>query len=147
MPRSSTRMTPTARRQLAIEVRQVCMRISRRNRFESTEDLAPHQFSVLVQLEKGLDRPGALARAECVSAPSMTRTVNALVERGLVERSGDPDDGRASILTLTADGRQAIKDVRRSRDAWMISRIDDLTEDECQTLDEAREILARVAAR
>lgn len=141
------RATPAVRRQLAIELRQVCMRISRRNRFESTDDLAPHQFSVLVQLEKGVDRPGALARVECVSAPSMTRTVNGLVDRGLVARSEDPGDGRARILSLTPEGRDALKKVRRTRDAWMISRIDDLTDEECETLREARLILARVAAR
>lgn len=146
MTQASTRVTPAVRRRLAIELRQVCMRISRRNRFESIDDLAPHQFSVLVQLEKGLDRPGALARAECVSAPSMTRTVNGLAERGLVQRSDDPDDGRACIVTLTPEGRQALKDVRRSRDAWMITRIDGLTDEECNTLQEAREILARVAS-
>jgi DNA-binding MarR family transcriptional regulator len=145
MAQASTRVTPAVRRQLAIEMRQVCMRISRRNRFESTEALAPHQFSVLVQLEKGVDRPSALARAERVSAPSMTRTVSSLVERGLVARSADPDDGRASVLSLTSEGRQAMKLVRRSRDAWMISRIDRLTDEECRTLQEAREILARVA--
>lgn len=142
-----SRVTPAVRRQLAIELRQVCMRISRRNRFESTDALAPHQFSVLVQLEKGFDRPSTLARAECVSAPSMTRTVNALVDRGLVERSDDPGDGRARILSLTVDGREALKTVRRSRDAWMITRIDDLSDQECETLQEAQEILARVATR
>ncbi|BDZ59406.1 hypothetical protein [Barrientosiimonas endolithica] len=74
------RMSPAARRRLATDLRHVCMRISRRARFENTQELAPHQFSVLNQLEKGIDRPGALARAECVSAPSMTRTVSSLVD-------------------------------------------------------------------
>lgn len=141
------RMTPAARRRLATELRHVCMRISRRARFENTQELAPHQFSVLNQLEKGIDRPGALARAECVSAPSMTRTVSSLVDGGYVDRAPDPDDGRASVLSLTDAGREVLRTVRRSRDAWMISRIEDLTDEELRVLDEAREILTRVAAR
>ncbi|WP_156822703.1 MarR family winged helix-turn-helix transcriptional regulator [Demetria terragena] len=121
------------------------MKISRRARFESADAIAPHQFSVMAHVEKGLDRPGALAREERISAPSLTRTVNGLVERGLVESNADPDDGRARVITLTNAGKQALTDVRRSRDAWIISRIEDLTDQECQTLREAQDILSRVA--
>ncbi|YAL82824.1 MarR family winged helix-turn-helix transcriptional regulator [Dermacoccaceae bacterium W4C1] len=140
-------MAPAARRRLAADLRQVCMRISRRTRFENTQELAPHQFSVLAQLEKGMSRPGELAKVECVSAPSMSRTVAALVERGLIERTDDPDDGRASVLSLTAAGRAALSAVRRSRDAWMFQRLEGLTDAECQVLAEAQQILGRVAAR
>lgn len=145
MAKASARVTPAARRRLAVDLRQVCMKVSRRARFEGSDSLAPHHFSVLVHLEKGLDRPGAVAQAERVSAPSMTRTVTALVERGLVEASGDPADGRARVLALTDEGREALKTVRRSRDAWMISRLDDLTDEECRTLERARDILVRVS--
>lgn len=138
---------PAARRRLATELRQVCMRISRRSRFENTQELAPHQFSVLAQVEKGVDRAGELARIECVSAPSMSRTVAALVDRGLLARADDPEDGRASVLSLTTDGRACLHGVRRSRDAWMLTRIDSLTDEECRTLERAGEILERVAAR
>ncbi|BDZ59405.1 hypothetical protein GCM10025872_30620 [Barrientosiimonas endolithica] len=67
--------------------------------------------------------------------------------RGYVDRAPDPEDGRAAILSLTDAGREVLRTVRRSRDAWMISRIEDLTDEELRVLDEAREILTRVAAR
>ncbi len=69
-------------------------------RFESTHEVPPHQFSVLVRLEEAPRTPGELADIERVSAPSMTRTVAALVQRGLVERTADPSDGRQVILSL-----------------------------------------------
>lgn len=123
------------------------MRISRRARFENTQTIAPHQFSVLAALEKGKTTPRALAESECVSAPSMSRTLNGLVDQGLVARSSNPEDGRQVILELTPDGRCAVKATRRSRDQWMMQRLGDLTDEEFQVLARARDILARVAAR
>ncbi len=46
---------------LASDLRLACMRISRRVRFESSHDVAPHQFSVLCRLEDAPRTPGELA--------------------------------------------------------------------------------------
>ncbi|AKU15829.1 MarR family winged helix-turn-helix transcriptional regulator [Luteipulveratus mongoliensis] len=140
-------MSPAARRRLAGELRSVCMRISRRARFENTETIAPHQFSVLARLEKSTATARELAEYECVSPPSMSRTINALVEKAYISRSDNPDDGRQVILTLTSEGRTALKATRRSRDEWMLKRLGDLTEEECRVLEQARDILTRVATR
>jgi len=123
------------------------MRISRRARFESVETVAPHQFSVLAKLEKNVMTPRQLADIECVSAPSMTRTVGALVDKGLVQRTDDPDDRRQVRLHLTKEGKQVLTSGRRTRDEWMLSRIAGLSDEECQVLEQAREILDRVVAR
>ena len=93
-------------RSSAGDLRLACMRISRRVRFESTAEVAPHQFSRAGPPRGGARAPPSeLADIEKVSAPSMTRTVAALVERGLVERADDPTDGRQVILSLTPEGR------------------------------------------
>src|SRR6478672_3271849 len=92
---------PAAVSRLASELRLACMRISRRVRFESSDAVAPHQFGVLAQLEQSPRTPRELADRERVSAPSMTRTVNGLVDRGLVARTADPTDGRQVIVSLT----------------------------------------------
>ncbi len=46
-----------------------------------------------------------LARQLQVTAPTMTRTVDTLVERGLVARQADPADRRTIGLMLTEPGR------------------------------------------
>jgi len=138
-------LTHAAVSALAGELRLACMRISRRVRFESTHLVAPHQFSVLCRLEEAPRTPGELAEIEKVSAPSMTRTVAALVERGLVERTADPEDRRQVILSLTADARSLLKDIRRKRDAWMSVRVGRLTAEEQDILRQASAILTRVA--
>jgi DNA-binding MarR family transcriptional regulator len=122
------------------------MRISRRVRYESSHDVAPHQFSVLCRLEEAPRTPGELAEIERVAKPSMTRTVGALVERGLVLRRDDPLDRRSVILSLTEDGRRSIAGIRRKRDAWMASRVARLTPEEQDVLARATAILAKVAA-
>lgn len=131
---------------MATDLRLACMRISRRIRFESSHDVAPHQFSVLCRLEEAPRTPGELAEIERVAKPSMTRTVGALVDRGLVVRQDDPLDGRSVILSLTEEGRRAVRAIRRRRDAWMAARVARLTPEEQDVLARATEILARVAA-
>jgi DNA-binding MarR family transcriptional regulator len=138
--------SPTGLAHLANDLRLACMRISRRVRFESTDTIAPHQFSVLARLDGAPRTPRELAGIEKVSAPSMTRTVNGLVEAGLVARADDPTDGRQVILSLTPEGRSTIRDIRRRRDQWFADRLERLTDDERSLLAQATALLERVAA-
>ncbi|GAB3490506.1 MarR family transcriptional regulator [Flexivirga lutea] len=141
-------MTPAERKHLAVDLRSVCMRISRRVRFSGAgqDTLRPHQVSVLGKLDNRIRTPRELAEIECVSAPSMTRTVNALVEQGFVRRDADPEDGRQVHLQLTPEGRKTLSAIRRSRDEWVYSRMVDLSEEECAVLRQAADILERVVA-
>lgn len=138
-------LTPSAISALSSELRLACMRISRRVRFESTDGVAPHQFSVMCRLEEAPRTPGELAEIERVSAPSMTRTVAGLVDRGIVERTADPEDRRQVILSLTPEARRLLKEIRRKRDAWMSVRVSRLSPQEQEVLTQASAILARVA--
>ena len=139
-------MSPSAVSALAGELRLACMRISRRVRFESTDAIAPHQYSVLVRLEGTPRTPGELAEIERVSPPSMTRTVSGLVERGLVKRTDDPADRRQVILSLTPEGVALLRDNQRRRDAWMSVRVAHLSREEQEILRQAATILTKVAA-
>ena len=139
-------MTRSQKDRLTSDLRTACMRISRRVRFEAGAPVAPHRFSVLVRLEDGPRTPKELADIEKVSAPSMTRTVNGLVELGLVARADDPTDGRQVILSLTPEGRAAVRDTRRRRDQWFAARLETLTDDERDLLARATALLERVAA-
>ncbi|MCE1177838.1 MAG: MarR family transcriptional regulator [Micrococcales bacterium] len=131
---------------LSTDLRLACMRISRRVRFESSDEIAPHHFSVLCRLEESPRTPRELASIERVSAPSMSRTTAGLCELGLVSRADDPDDGRSVILTITPDGKELLARTRRQRNQWMTERIRGLSEQEQQTLAAAAVILERVAA-
>ena len=143
--RTTQSAQPTSLAHLASDLRLACMRISRRVRFESTQVVAPHQFSVMARLEGTALTPRELAGIERVSPPSMTRTVAALAERGLVTRQDDPLDGRQVFISLTAQGLMLLKETRRQRDAWMATRLKGISADEREVLVRASVILTRVA--
>ena len=132
---------------MANDIRLACMRISRRVRFESDQELAPHHFSVLARLEDAPRTNSELAEIERVSAPSMKRTTTHLVEAGYVSRADDPLDGRQVILSLTEEGRAAVERVRRHRDEWMLDRFATLTETELDLLQRASAVLGKVASK
>jgi DNA-binding MarR family transcriptional regulator len=104
------------------------------------------QISVLLSLDRaGALTPRELAEIERVQPPTMTRMVARLEERGLVQRTPHPSDGRQVILAPTAAGRALIADYHRERDEWLAQRLAGLTPPERQTLRQAAEILTRIA--
>jgi DNA-binding MarR family transcriptional regulator len=132
---------------LAGELRIALLRASRRLRLErSSTEITDGQYCVLHALSKlGPLTPGTLAAREHVQPPSMTRTVGALVEAGLVARGVHPTDGRQVLVTITAAGEQEVRETKRRRDAWLAQRLKDLTLADRATLAEATEILRRIA--
>jgi DNA-binding MarR family transcriptional regulator len=84
-------------------------------------DLSLTAVSALGSLDwMGPRRITALAAAESVSQPSMTQLIQRLEQRGLVARSSDPADGRAALVSLTDEGREALAE-RRARAAQRIA--------------------------
>jgi DNA-binding MarR family transcriptional regulator len=138
---------PDALLTLASDLRIACQRVSRRVRFESSEELAPHLVSALANLKHGPLTPGELAEIERVAPPSMTRTTNCLVEKGLVDRVDHPTDGRSKVLSLSASGRSSLERIGRARDDWMVHQLEGLTPDEQALLRSATDLLNRVVGR
>jgi DNA-binding MarR family transcriptional regulator len=148
-PTAARRQRPAAPAALAADLRVALMRSVRRIRQEkSSEAITDGQYSVLGVLEgRGAMTPRELAEHEHVQPPSMTRTVNALAEAGLVSRSDHPDDGRQVLVALTEAGSAEVRRTRRRRDAWLAQRLADLTPEERDVLARAGDILLRVVAR
>ena len=68
-------------------------------------ELSPAQYRMLVQIARGTDASSSLAQKLAVSAPSVTSVVEALVQRGAVERAHSAADRRRIALALTEYGR------------------------------------------
>ncbi|QAY63597.1 MarR family transcriptional regulator [Xylanimonas allomyrinae] len=133
---------------LASELRVSVGRFVRRLRAERGEaDLPDAQFGVLTYLMRHGDQtPGALAQRERVRPPSMTRTVNALAELGMVAKAEHPTDGRLVVVRLTQAGRREVEETRRRRDAWLARQLDTLSAEDRALLDRAGALLADLAA-
>jgi DNA-binding MarR family transcriptional regulator len=129
------------------ELRVSLMKVTRRLRAEKSDtELTDSQMSVLAVLDRsGPLTPRALADFERVQPPSMTRTLAALTERGLVDRAPDPADGRQVIVRITESGAAAVTATRRQRDAWLARRLADLDPEERAVLAHASHILRRIA--
>ncbi|WP_435298470.1 MarR family winged helix-turn-helix transcriptional regulator [Timonella sp. A28] len=134
---------------LAGEIRVATNRIVRRLRTTRGQaDLPEHQFVVLTALKKyGPMTPGALAELEGVRPPSMTRTINTLVETGFATKVGNDLDKRQVTVELTEAGHNEIKETRRRRDAWLTRQLGTLTPQERALLLEASDILKRIAGQ
>jgi DNA-binding MarR family transcriptional regulator len=143
-PRSAPRSGAAA---LAAELRIAVMRASRRLRAEKSDaDLSDAQYSVLALLEReGPSTPRDIALHERVQPPSMTRTLTALLELGLVTRTEHPADRRQVLVAVTEAGATTVRETRRRRDAWLARRLAALDPDERAVLARATEILRRIA--
>ncbi|MCU1528935.1 MAG: hypothetical protein JWP75_2698 [Frondihabitans sp.] len=91
-------------------------------------------------------RPGGLAKVEGVSAPSATRLVIELENRGLVKRIDDPDDGRSFFVVATDEGRAAILEARAERSAHALTLLDSLDASERDAILGALDALEKAAA-
>ncbi|MFJ4714031.1 MarR family winged helix-turn-helix transcriptional regulator [Streptomyces sp. NPDC088785] len=91
----------------------------------------------------------ALAREVQITAQAMGATLGVLRERGFVERSPDPDDGRRMLLSATDAGLQALRD-KRSERVELLSRVlasDAFTPAELAQLAAVAPLVERLAER
>lgn len=101
--------------------------------------------STLAVLERSsAQRISELAASEGVTQPSMTALVNRLEEAGLVERSADPSDGRAVLVSLSAAGRAYRRQRQRAGAERLVHLIEKLPVGERQVLVAAGDVLAHL---
>jgi DNA-binding MarR family transcriptional regulator len=138
---------PTTAPSLTDELRAAVMMAARRIRAErGSADLSDPQYAVLVHLEKrGTLTPGQLADIEHIQPPSMTRTVNCLVEQGLVAKAAHPTDGRVVVVSITEAGRTEVTETRQRRSQWLAGQLEAMTPDERARLADAVELLRRIS--
>lgn len=150
MKSEKKRSDPESARALALaaELRVAIGRLSRRMREQTQRGaLTWSQQSVLNRLDR--DGPAtvtALARAEGVRPQSMGATVSILQDGGFVAGKPDPTDGRQTILSLTAAGREMVSAGRAARQGWLFQAIrSELTPAEQKALAPCVELLERLA--
>jgi DNA-binding MarR family transcriptional regulator len=87
---------------------------------------------------------GALATAEGVSAPTMTRLVDGLERDGLVRRVPDPDDARGVLVRPTPRGRRLLTEGRARRVRILAEALERLSPDELSAIRRGAELIERV---
>jgi DNA-binding MarR family transcriptional regulator len=133
------------RDEMAARLARVIGRVGRRTR-PTHGGLSAGHYSTLSSVQQlGPQRLGDLARTERVSAPTMTRIVQALEERGLAIRTATPDDARSTTVSSTPEGDRLLRVARVERAAAVRELLDALAPDELAVLAQALGALESIA--
>ena len=114
--------------------------ISRLLRASSHEDwtslsLTRAQLRILVRLKQdGPAAVGHLAGQLGVTLPSITATVDRLVQQGMVSREDDPTDRRKVINRVTSEGSALIDRLQEGRKARLVSGLENLSREDLAAL-------------
>jgi DNA-binding MarR family transcriptional regulator len=94
-------------------------------------DLQPASYLMLAYLaEHGPMRSSAIAETFDVDKGAISRQVQHLVDLGLVDRTPDPGDGRASLVSASDDAVRRLADVIAHRRKWLDERLGDWSDAE-----------------
>ena len=85
---------------------------------------------------------GQVAKAAGRGAPAVSRSVDALVRAGLVERTQDPNNRRRLALRLTDEGRERLSKPSAGS-SNLLAKLERLAHSELRALERAIEILER----
>ena len=136
--------------EVAAHLRLAVARTARRLRQEAFTaegrgELSPSLSAALATIDvHGPLTPSELAERERVKRPTATRILTNLARLGLVTRTPDPGDGRASLVATTAAGRTLLRRLRTRKNAYLAKRLRGLDPDEVETLERAATILERL---
>jgi DNA-binding MarR family transcriptional regulator len=127
-------------------LRVALARLSRRLRRHELAGLTPTQLAALATIGKtGPMRLGDLAAVEGIAPSTLTRLVTALEDSGYVRRCADPSDARASTLTITAPGHDALERIRTETTLMLTASLELLTPEQRSALAAALPVLEQLA--
>ena len=134
----------------AVRLAMAVFRLRSRIRIEAgirSTGIPISQLAVLGRIiDEGPTTAAALAAGEHVTQQAIAQSLATLKERGLVEKQADPSDGRKSLVTATATGRELMEGIAASREEWLTQAVDAaVSPQERPLLAEAIELLERIA--
>lgn len=107
-----------------------------RRRLRDNFDITLPRFDLMAQLDKapaGM-KLGELSQRLMVSNGNITGLVDRLVAQGLLDRQAAPNDRRAQLVKLTAEGRRSFRTMAAAHENWIAEIFADLSPGEQETL-------------
>jgi DNA-binding MarR family transcriptional regulator len=105
------------------------------------------QSHVLLEIElQGETTTVALAQALGLDKSTLSRTVDGLVNIGLVGRRENPEDRRYTLLSLTEQGRKTCAEINLINDKYYGSAIDSIEEEKREQVIECFGVLVDAIA-
>lgn len=94
-------------------------------------DLQPASYLMLTHLAaEGPQRSSAMSERFNVDKGAISRQVQHLCDLGLLEREPDPVDGRAMLISASADAVRRMESIDHERRKWLDSQLAEWSEDD-----------------
>ncbi len=103
----------------------------------------PQMRVLFCAARRGGARPGFIAERARMAPPNVTSVVDRLAERALVRREPDPEDGRATIVLLTEDGKRLVRAIAAAAGERLQGALDGLQPEELEALETGLRALVR----
>ncbi len=114
---------------------------------EQGEGLHPSQLKLLMSMHHAPVSPTELAERMEVSMPTISKTLDVLERRGLVERAADEADRRRVVLTMTQDGRSTLSRVLSRGIEQLSESLSSATPEELERIEQGMKSLSDVFTR
>lgn len=125
-PIDRTELLGELEREIGVMIRRIRRVIGERARSVHPE-LQSSTYLMLSWLHThGPMRASEIACSFGIDKGAVSRQVQHLIELGLVDRTPDPDDGRATLLSASEMARARLAEVKEARRIWIDSRLGDL---------------------
>src|SRR5262245_37357808 len=133
---------------VATQLHRAAIRLLRAVRVADDETgvSAPKLSALSVLTFGGPTSLSGLARAEQVTAATMSKLVSDLEAEGLVAKRADREDKRGVRIEVTAKGRALMEEGRKRRLALLQKRLAKLSRDERVLLGDAAEIMLKLSS-
>lgn len=106
--------------------------------------ISVEQFHTLRHIRRGVCSVSELAEAKTISRPAVSQAVEALVQKGLIERSPGGRDRRYIQLALTDSGNDLLDEVINSTRHWMVELLKPLNDEELDRLIQGMDALKKI---
>ncbi|WP_166137112.1 MarR family winged helix-turn-helix transcriptional regulator [Nocardioides ochotonae] len=120
----------TVEREIGVLIRRVRKVIGVRARMIDPQLQSASYLMLGHLVQRGPMRSSALAEVFNVDKGAISRQVQHLVDLGLVARTPDPEDGRASLVEATEEAVRRFESVSRQRLDWLDRRLEEWSDDD-----------------
>lgn len=111
--------------EVGVLIRRIRRVIGERAR-EVHPDLVPSSYLMLGHIrDHGPLRASELSSTFDIDKGAISRQVQHLIDLELLDRAPDPDDGRATLLSVSPEGRRRLEAVASERSAMLAARLQD----------------------
>jgi DNA-binding MarR family transcriptional regulator len=116
-----------------------------RTEARNSSGLTISQFRILARLSHSTTTNSELADRQGISLPTVSRTVEGLVQRGLISRSRDTgNDRRQNQLDLTKKGRGIFEKIMQTTQSKLHSKLQTLSLSEKQKIRDSFQLLSQL---